>query len=529
MSVIGEVVGIVACVAAVVSAYKDGSQIVQKIKDKRRRSSADPQSRYLEQSLDQGATAVEQTHKAGVDRFGNAFEYGDGMPSSMTFPALQALTAVSSDAALNALRDITIQLQQSMLRELGKALEDDAVEDFTAVVNASDTARLRTVNVLNDLFLRMQADASRYRSLPPMLADQNRIQQVAIDIPYPQRQIAPSRAPPPGRVYTLPEDGESKPLQRSFGSPPTSARRSSRNSKGPSYFPGLSEMLPRRTKSGDKSDATDRDTRPTEKEEPPTAQSIPQDFSRPQQGLLDSGTFATISLTDNPWAANIDRPMQVSPTEMGKPRRRYTNSDQRPQQANMSPASTNSTTPQEYQGFCKGAYYLQVRLKSDGMKLRNQSGSFTGEKYYYACSNSKCCFEAPAHKIGKVWNLADTVYGPKPGVKLRWSFLAKSHVQQSTVKKRDFQYRCIFCAIQGFDTQVFEGVNSLIEHVAQHRHDKLPTGGRVIVDGEDFDIHFVADDVPVDTESLGSRLSISTIPEGSLWSMSDDGNPWERP
>ena len=47
MSVIGEVVGIVACVAAVVSAYKDGAQIVQRIKDKRRRSEADPPSKFV--------------------------------------------------------------------------------------------------------------------------------------------------------------------------------------------------------------------------------------------------------------------------------------------------------------------------------------------------------------------------------------------------------------------------------------------------------------------------------------------------
>lgn len=82
MSVIGEVVGIVACVAAVVSAYRDGAQIVQKIKEKRRRSDADPSPRYLELSLQQGATAVEQTHRAGIDRFGTAFREGDGRCAS---------------------------------------------------------------------------------------------------------------------------------------------------------------------------------------------------------------------------------------------------------------------------------------------------------------------------------------------------------------------------------------------------------------------------------------------------------------
>lgn len=78
MSVIGEVVGIVSCVTAVVSAYKDGAQIVQKIKDKRRRSEADPPPKFLELSLSQSAVAVEQTYQAGVDRFGTAFRDGDG-------------------------------------------------------------------------------------------------------------------------------------------------------------------------------------------------------------------------------------------------------------------------------------------------------------------------------------------------------------------------------------------------------------------------------------------------------------------
>jgi hypothetical protein len=87
MSVIGEVLGFIGCVAAVVSAYRNGSQILESIKEKRRRSRADPPSRYLEQSLNQGATAVEQTHRAGVERFGTAFTEGDGVPSS-TVPAI---------------------------------------------------------------------------------------------------------------------------------------------------------------------------------------------------------------------------------------------------------------------------------------------------------------------------------------------------------------------------------------------------------------------------------------------------------
>ena len=78
MSGIEVVVGIVACVAAVVSAYKDGSKIVQKIKDKRRAAHATPPTKYLEESLRRGATAVEDAERAGTERFGVAFKYGDG-------------------------------------------------------------------------------------------------------------------------------------------------------------------------------------------------------------------------------------------------------------------------------------------------------------------------------------------------------------------------------------------------------------------------------------------------------------------
>lgn len=108
-------------------------------------------------------------------------------------------------------------------------------------------------------------------------------------------------------------------------------------------------------------------------------------------------------------------------------------------------------------------------------------------------------------------------------------FSGKESCRAIKGEEAEFQYRCIFCGLQTSETPVLEGVNSLIEHVAQHWHEELPTEGRVLVGGDDFDVHFVAGNVLVDADSLRSRLSVSTIHEGSLWSMSDDGNPWERP
>jgi hypothetical protein len=412
-----------------------------------------------------------------------------------------------------------------MLRELSKALEDDSMQDFTAAENASNTARVRTVNVLNDLFLRMQESASRNRSLPPGSAN-SCIQLGAIDAPPPRRQIEPSQAP--RRVYTLPDDDGSETLQRSYQTRLAPVQRQKRDSDSLDYIPGIKGLFPRRAKSSDKSSAIGQDSRRVETGVHLAAKPVLQYLRPSQQGQYTSGMLSSISLSDNPWASSTDRPIATSPTDVDTLQIRNPNLVQNHHQSSLSSVSTKALTPQDSRGFCKGAYYLQVGLKSDGMKLRNQSCSFTGENRYFACSNSRCCFEAPAYQAGKIWDLVNTPIGPRHGVKFRWSFLAKSHIEQSNAKSRNYRYRCIFCALQNSKAPVLEDVNVLIEHVARHRREELPTEGRVLVDGDDFDIHFVADNAPVDAGSLRSRLSISTIQEGgSLWSMSDDGNPWE--
>ena len=78
MSVVGEVVSVIACVAAIVSAYKDGAQIIQRIKDKRKKGQGHPPTEELENSLNRGARAVEEAQEDGIKKFGAAFQYGDG-------------------------------------------------------------------------------------------------------------------------------------------------------------------------------------------------------------------------------------------------------------------------------------------------------------------------------------------------------------------------------------------------------------------------------------------------------------------
>ena len=72
-----EVVTIVGCVAAVITAFEDGALIVQQIKERRRIRTALQPPIFLEKSLQKGAQRVEQAKDDGIQMFGAEFEIGD--------------------------------------------------------------------------------------------------------------------------------------------------------------------------------------------------------------------------------------------------------------------------------------------------------------------------------------------------------------------------------------------------------------------------------------------------------------------
>ncbi len=72
-----EVVAVIGCVAAVVSAYNDGGKIVKQIKAKRAAKKALTPTSALERSLERGAIAVEQEKDYGLERYGPKFATGD--------------------------------------------------------------------------------------------------------------------------------------------------------------------------------------------------------------------------------------------------------------------------------------------------------------------------------------------------------------------------------------------------------------------------------------------------------------------
>ncbi|KAL9137649.1 MAG: hypothetical protein Q9175_001138 [Cornicularia normoerica] len=144
-----EVVAVLACVAAVVSAYKDGAQIVKQIKAKRAAKKALAPTQSLESSLERGPIAVEQAKDNGIERYGSKFATGDKV-------------------ATEALRNILINLQGTLLRHLWSAQEDDSVRDFHILVDASDFGRIQSVTVLNELYMRMAQAAPLHQMQMPI-------------------------------------------------------------------------------------------------------------------------------------------------------------------------------------------------------------------------------------------------------------------------------------------------------------------------------------------------------------------------
>lgn len=154
----------ISCVAAVVSAYKDGGNIVKQIKAKRAAKRAPAPTESLETSLQRGPTAVEEAKDQGIEKYGPRYAYSRDRECEGSHDMFNLL--ISNPAiAVEALRDILIHLQGTLLKHLWSAQEDDNIQDFNIVVETSDHGRIRSVMVLNELYMRMAQAAPLQREL----------------------------------------------------------------------------------------------------------------------------------------------------------------------------------------------------------------------------------------------------------------------------------------------------------------------------------------------------------------------------
>ena len=353
--------------------------------------------------------------------------------------------------------------------------------DFTILVDASDEGRIKALSVLNDLYLRTaiksRAGDSSEINTPPTGSE-------LITLPNPPSQSPPVYRPIEGH------DNSTSPTKYKLGGmfsrKPTFAIVDSHRDMPPSNS-GPNIIRSSATTTLPKEPTSEYNPWETESSRSPNE---PQGSS--PRGRQESPTETLISLGRKP--TNISKP----------------------------------SSKDAYGGFCKGAYKLQVGLK-DGLKLRNQSGTMLGEGYYWACGSSKCAFDGPACKKDKDWVHDDTVHSCY-GIRYRWIFLAKSHIVMSKVKNHIYDYRCVFCVSEDYESPIFRDVKGLMEHVSKHRGQQLGDGvlrklncinKRVATEQEDFDINLMPDDSKFDPGEPTDIDRMPTDDDSTTWSTSE--------
>ncbi len=147
------------------------------------------------------------------------------------------------------------------------------------------------------------------------------------------------------------------------------------------------------------------------------------------------------------------------------------------------------TKENDYLGFCKGAWKIDVTARA------RRRGEAVVERYI-PCPTGRCNFAASV--------FPPKVVAPKSGVmKLRWAFLARSHMRQTDMRSGDYSYRCIICILSGLQSEPYRGINPFLEHIATHAEDELDEDmlhriqcvtGRVADDTESFALNLFPPD-----------------------------------
>lgn len=523
-----EAIAIIGCVAAVVSAYRDGGAIVDKIKQKRVARQAPPPPRLLEDSLARGPRAVEEATKTGIERFGTKYD---------------------DKIALDSLKDILIDLQGSLLKHLRQAQEDDNMTDFTTLVDASDLGRIRTVTVLNELYVRVAMGTTVTQTSSGDMGSFSTRQ----DGPIAPTVVSQAATGPPASLSN--GNAIQQPITSAYPGPSEQPNEQRTTAKT-----GFFDKFRRKSSSDDNSTPTSSRR----------SSNIPSKRDAARQGDGQDRTLSLSPMTSPPTTIDEDNPWATEDTRTSTADRETVPNDtfsrastlvsigqQRPSIASSASSTTNikMLSPQTpHGGFCKGAYKMQIHEK-DAMKLRKLPVAKTGGGHYLACisegrkwtcSSSQCVFEGPARPVGKSWAFDDTVreaHGVH-GVRYRWSFLAKAHVPLSKAKDGKYDYGCVFCIYDGYECPVFHRIRDFIAHVGEHRGKPIAEtmlqrvkciNDRTAALEEDFDVNLTPLEVePRSTfenagQSARHSLLSAAASDGVSWTANDETasvDPW---
>ena len=163
----------------------------------------------------------------------------------------------------------------------------------------------------------------------------------------------------------------------------------------------------------------------------------------------------------------------------------------------------------DYAGFCKGAWRLQIGDKKKALQERSRPGSMYNMNNFWKCT--KCNFEGRMTKDAKGKKVYDRRIFTINGIYYRWEFLFKSHVHmKDTVRDPHAStFGCIFCCGEGRVTPIFGGIQSFMAHLQEHR--LRPPNGEVMYR---INCSFEEQPNPAEDFDIGLPLRITEVDEG---------------
>ena len=425
----------------------------------------------LERSICNAPIDIEEEKNRGISRFGTNFQQGDYI-------------------AIFAIQDITIQLQGSLLKKLHDATLRPEVADFRGLSEAADIGRDGTIAALVTLQQRLM-QATPITELPMLTPKyDNALSQVE---PSDMRMSQVFTVAPAPASYdrTHGQTTTWRKGQQANNTP------SGRRGKRSSLLPGFRRHTQPRSDSHDHSPVPDIDqfrrvmTLPSGPDDN-SSTAMPRDSVQTQ-----SSSWTYQPWEDNPaeiWGSRSTRSSSGVPPQVRTPSRRLS-------MGSSLTSVPHPTSENGYLGYCKGAWKVQNGDRGALTKATDWSSrSAKSGVHYLSCY--KCRFEG--HFNPKtIWNKLWT--DEAKGIKVRWSFLAQSHIpQKNYVDRRNadecmFSYKCLFCVYLGYEAPVLHGKDLYLHHIDQtHRGAELNeivryrTGcinNRVCADSEEFDIN----------------------------------------
>ncbi|KAL8832239.1 MAG: hypothetical protein Q9170_004960 [Blastenia crenularia] len=529
-----ELVAVVACVGAIISAYHDGAQLVAQIKAKRKAKKASQDglqevtTQELESSLYRGQGIVQSQFDRDARRFGDQFRVGDRV-------------------ACEQLKDVIIHLQGQMIANLKIQWRQETILDFSALQDVSDGSQDRVVMILLHLQQRIiMAGPIENMKPPPLFWEPNAaLNQLepgstnqlagprsavesmqsmeygrnASASPYHSRLLPPSRPPSnsalpspsaygqlssPSPVTTFDSMVETKPKSVTriglFGrkkkdpvAPLEAAQLFADASSVPQY------LLPA-VHGSPSSSAVHRRHPSVQRSSTATSISAKDSFDSQSRvesvSTRDGSIFEADQLDHNPWAVPDSNAVShtnhdaQSTTSSGpscySQDTRSVASLKRPvfpssitiiasNQASISAKDLLPSEANRYSGFCKGAWRFQIGDKKKATDERQRPGSMYNALRYWQCS--RCKFEGRLVQLDKKTSGYDRQVMLADGIQFRWEFLFKSHVECRDAAPNPLRstFGCIFCCAEGRGTPTFGGAQSFMDHLQEHRV-RLPVG-----------------------------------------------------